>query len=70
MSEDRDKADIELRVRVQKELVKNALKEGISEWLDEQIQEVGKWTLRAFAAVLVAGLAYFVLMLNGWRGPK
>lgn len=64
-----DNEDIELRVRIQKDMVKDALKEGLKEWLNEKIQDVGLWTIRAFFAACLVALVYFVLTMNGWKGP-
>ena len=64
-----DHEEIELRVRVQKGIVKDALKEGLKEWMDEKFTAVGKWTVRAALIVAFGGLVYFVLTLSGWHGP-
>lgn len=64
-----DDDDIEFRVRVQKEMVKDALKEGLKEWMDEKFQDVGRWTIYAGLIAAFGGLIYFVLMLSGWKGP-
>lgn len=48
------------------EAIKEALKEGIREWLDDQFMELGKWTLRGLAAGLLAGLVWLMLVSSGW----
>lgn len=47
--------------------VKDALKSAIKEWLREQFAEVGKWTLKGMASLLLAALVYFLLMKSGWK---
>lgn len=49
--------------------LKAALKEGLAEWLDQKLADVGKWTLRGLAAMGLALLAFLILTSNGW-GPK
>jgi hypothetical protein len=61
--------EVELRVRVDREVVKAALKEGLKEWMDEKVLDVGKWTIRAGLIFAFGGLIYFVLMLSGWHAP-
>lgn len=48
-------------------LLKSALKEGIKEWLDEQILEFGRWTLRGLLAAAFAGAIYLALRAQGWH---
>lgn len=47
--------------------IKAALKEALKEWLDAKFAELGKWSLRAFAAAVLAALTYFILTMNGWQ---
>lgn len=50
--------------------VKKALKEALKEWLDSKYAELGKWSLHAIAAAVLAALTYFILTMNGWhKGP-
>lgn len=51
------------------EAIKDALKEGLREWLDDQFAEFGKWTMRAVLAALLAGIIYLALISNGWKHP-
>lgn len=44
--------------------VKQALKEGIREWLDDAFAEFGKWTLKGILAAALAGLTW--LAVQGW----
>ena len=47
------------------------IKEAIKEWLDDKLakvnETVGKWFLRTVAALVVAAMAYFTLIANGWH---
>ena len=49
--------------------VKEALKEGVSEWLDEQFARLGKWTLGGLLAAVLAGAIYVALIGAGWKHP-
>lgn len=48
-------------------VTKEAVKEALKEWLDEQFARVGKWTVHGILAVALAALVYFILVHNGWR---
>jgi hypothetical protein len=61
--------DVEVHIRMGKTEIKDALKEGLKEWMDDQVTEVGRWTLRGLAAAGVVALTYFILTLNGWHVP-
>ncbi len=43
-----------------RELVKEALKEGISEWMDKQYAKVGRWTLGALGVVVLGAVIYVI----------
>lgn len=49
--------------------IKQALKEGLREWLDDQFAEFGKWTMRAALAALLAGIVWLSLVSSGWKHP-
>lgn len=49
--------------------VKDALKEGINEWLDTKFAQFGKWTLGGLMAAGLAGLVYLALIGLGWHKP-
>jgi len=51
---------------VDKEIMKDAVKEAIIEWLNEQFAKVGKWTMRGIAAMGFAALVYVWLTMHGW----
>lgn len=46
--------------------VKEALKEGLKEWLDEQYARVGRWTVGAFLTMLFSTLVWLILYKNGF----
>lgn len=48
-------------------VTKEAVKEALKEWLDEQFARVGKWTVHGVLALSLAALVYFILVHNGWR---
>jgi hypothetical protein len=41
------------------EETKQAIKEGLTEWLEDKFSEFGKLSLKAILALLVAALVYF-----------
>ena len=47
--------------------IKEVMKEGLKEWLDQQFSRVGRWTCTAFSAIILAGVVYFAVSL-GTRG--
>lgn len=49
-----------------KEEAKEAFKEAIKEWMDEQFLTFGRWTVHALTAAGVAAMTYFILKMNGW----
>lgn len=49
--------------------IKEALKEGLREWLDDQFAEFGKWTMRAVVAAFLAGIVWLALVSSGWKHP-
>jgi hypothetical protein len=48
-------------------LQKQAVKEAIKEWLDEQFAAFGKWSFMALMSAAFAGLAYLALTGAGWH---
>lgn len=49
-----------------KEEAKDAFKEAIKEWLDEQFIKFGKLTFYSLLALILSTATYFALNLNGW----
>jgi hypothetical protein len=45
---------------------KEALKEAIHEWLDEQFATFGRWTFKGLLAAAFAGAVYLALKGQGW----
>lgn len=49
--------------------IKEALKEAITEWLNDKFIMLGKWTLGGLAAAAFAGLVYLAILGLGWHKP-
>lgn len=45
-------------------LIKNSIQEATSKWLDEKLAEFGKWSLRAFGALLLGGLIHLAVWIS------
>lgn len=52
-----------------KRLMKEAFKETVREWMDEQFSIFGKWTLRGLAALGFGALVYLIGWSSGWGPP-
>lgn len=52
---------------VDQEMIKEAAKEAIKEWLDEIFARFGKWSLASLSAMALAALTYFILAMSGWH---
>jgi hypothetical protein len=50
-----------------KELMREAVKEAASEWLDDKFRQFGKWSIMGLAAAGLVAIVYFILQLNGWH---
>jgi hypothetical protein len=50
-----------------KELNKQAMKEGLQEWLDKKFMEFGKFSLRGIFALMLVGLVYLWATSQGWK---
>lgn len=50
-----------------KEAQKDLIKEAIKEWLSEQVTEFGWWTLKTIGIAAFAGLVYLALISQGWK---
>ena len=46
---------------------KEAVKEGIREWLDGMFISLGKWTAMGLAAAALAGLVYLAITGRGFK---
>ena len=45
---------------------KEAIKEALSEWLDDKFSEFGKWSLKGMVAFALVGLVYLWAASHGW----
>jgi len=45
---------------------KEAVKEGLQEWLDKKFMEFGKWSFKGIAAMALVGLVYIWAASHGW----
>lgn len=46
--------------------MKTAVREVITEWLDDKVRQVGRWSLRGISLAAFAALVYFILTHSGW----
>lgn len=46
---------------------KDAMKDALKEWLDGKFAELGRWSMGAFFAALLAAIVAFILHMNGWQ---
>lgn len=53
----------------QRDDIKQAMKEAIREWLDDQFATFGRWSILSLAALGLAALAWFILAHSGWSPP-
>lgn len=53
-----------------KDEMREAVKDGIRDFLDEKFRQFGKWSLGGLAAMGLAALIYVILTFNGWRPPS
>lgn len=50
-----------------KEILKEAFKEVLHEWLDAKYAQFGKWTIHGFMAMALGGIVWLILVANGWH---
>jgi len=50
-----------------KDDIKEALKEAIREWLDEKYAAFGKWSFHGLGAMVLCGIVYLAMISNGWH---
>ncbi|MGE6494500.1 hypothetical protein [Cupriavidus metallidurans] len=48
-------------------MFKEAVKEGIQEWLNAQFTAFGRWTFYGLLSLAMGGLVYFALTGLGWK---
>lgn len=46
---------------------REAVKEGIQEWLDKQFAAFGRWTFYGLLSLATGGLVYLALTGLGWK---
>lgn len=46
---------------IDKDTMKEAVKEGLKEWLNEKFAQFGKWSLAGIGALALAALAYILI---------
>lgn len=46
---------------------KEAVKEAIKEWLDENFMRFGRWSLSGVMSLLLVGLVYLFMVASGWH---
>ncbi len=51
---------------IDKAIQKEAVKEALKEWLDEAFATFGRWTFYGLFALAFAGLVYLALIGKGW----
>tara|TARA_R110000868_G_scaffold163273_1_gene395433 strand:- start:54 stop:218 length:165 start_codon:yes stop_codon:yes gene_type:complete len=45
---------------------KEAIKEALSEWLDDKFSEFGKWSLKGMVAMVLVAFVYLWAVSQGW----
>lgn len=54
-----------------KEIKKEAIKEAMREWLDEEkkrtYESIGKWAFNMFIVILVGAMFYAMMIVDGWK---
>ena len=50
-----------------KEEVKQAIKDGIKDWMNERFAEFGKWSLGGICAAGLGILGWLLIISNGWH---
>jgi len=52
---------------VSNEEEKTILKEALKEWLDEKVTQLGWYTIKTAAILILGAVTYFILVTNGWH---
>lgn len=50
-----------------KDDMKEVVREALKEWLDEKYASFGKWSFHSLLALLLAGGVYLAMIANGWH---
>ena len=56
-----------MKLEEQKQTHKEAIKEGLQEWLDDKFIEFGKLSMKGILAVLLVALVYLWSVSQGWK---
>jgi len=54
----------------QKEIIKQAFREAIQEWLDKQFAAFGRWTFYGILSVALSIVAYVWFHLGFWKNVR
>jgi hypothetical protein len=54
-------------VKPSPEETKQAIKEGLQDWLEDKFSEFGRFSLKAIMALLLAALVYLWASTHGWK---
>ena len=49
------------------EEIKKAIKDAVTEWLNEKFATFGRWSAYSLAALGLASFIKFILMIEGWK---
>lgn len=55
---------------IDRETQKQAIKEAISEWMDDKFAAFGRWTMSGLLVAAFAGAVYLALRGQGWSMGK
>ena len=56
--------------QIDQEVLKKAIKEAITEWMDSKFTVFGRWTFSALAVAAFGGAVYLALRGQGWSLEK
>lgn len=59
--------ELALSPNLKKDEIKQALKEGLKEWMNEKYAVFGLYSIRAVGVAALGALIYFILWANGWH---
>ena len=68
MTDEHDKRKFGHRAE-DRELIRDAFKDAVKEYLDEASAEVGRWTIKTVVVLGIAAGVYFILISQGWKSP-
>lgn len=65
--DDQNRRASDLSPEEYRQITKEALKEGIKEWLDGKAQAFGWFSIRFLGFAALAAVVLFILSMNGWE---